>query len=645
MVERIMTTIEQYGNDSMKQDVIDPTKDTLPTLSSKVMFWRPKYLNESLWLEHIPFYFWLVEALKPQLIVESEVEDGSTLFALCQAVDKLNLDTVTHSFFEANECSEKVSDYGYENYREFLSLEQGSIVEAMDQYPNGSIDLFVMKDSATLLKNKRLMDRLQTKLSEKSIVIIHGSQNKEIRPICNKLKDDYETFEFTYGEGLLVVGYGSDQLTQIASFLKQSESMSSSRLVQNVYSRLGESCRETWVNRKLNREVRELEKSIKGFKRASELAEQDCISLSGKLEESVVINDQAIERAEKAEEANLILASDLSTKQVQLDELQDQLTHLQLEKADFEIEKAGIDKENSELKASLASRFNELAELTQIANSTDISLSDTKNAHKQVKQQLDEAIKHNQALLSSEEVLKQSLKEFESKINFLNKEKVSLQTQVKEAGGDSLELSKALDDAKNLESTLNLERQANKNLKKDNELLEADQVSAAKIISDQKREIIELEQSLQKRFDELATLTKLLSENDRVERQSQAKLVVGNSDSVKKSKTNLVTKIGKRRLKKKKEKRRLESDVKKIQESGLFDPEWYVSHYPESKEFKKGPVVHFLREGFKKNYNPSMDFSSEFYYALHQDVEEAGMNPLLHYIEFGIAEGREISKV
>ena len=44
----------------------------------RTIFSRPVYLPESDWLEHIPFAFWLVEALAPRLLVDIGAPCGAS---------------------------------------------------------------------------------------------------------------------------------------------------------------------------------------------------------------------------------------------------------------------------------------------------------------------------------------------------------------------------------------------------------------------------------------------------------------------------------------------------------------------------------------------------------------------------------------
>src|SRR5689334_2120110 len=59
-----------------------------------IIFHTPRRLTPfSGWVEHIPFAMFLVDVLKPSLIVELGTEYGDSYCAFCQAVQELNLDT------------------------------------------------------------------------------------------------------------------------------------------------------------------------------------------------------------------------------------------------------------------------------------------------------------------------------------------------------------------------------------------------------------------------------------------------------------------------------------------------------------------------------------------------------------------------
>jgi len=78
-----------------------------------------------------------------------------------------------------------------------------------------------------------------------------------------------------------------------------------------------------------------------------------------------------------------------------------------------------------------------------------------------------------------------------------------------------------------------------------------------------------------------------------------------------------------------------------ISESGLVDAEWYLRNYPDVVEI---PVDHYVRAGASEGRDPNPMFSTKAYLKLNPDVAISGMNPLLHFVLYGAAEGRRFSE-
>jgi FMN phosphatase YigB (HAD superfamily) len=79
----------------------------------------------------------------------------------------------------------------------------------------------------------------------------------------------------------------------------------------------------------------------------------------------------------------------------------------------------------------------------------------------------------------------------------------------------------------------------------------------------------------------------------------------------------------------------------RIEGSGLFDAEWYrTTHVPNLSPNQA--ARHYLWEGAALGMNPGPLFDGEWYLGNNADVARAGLNPLLHYLESGRAEGRPI---
>jgi GT2 family glycosyltransferase/glycosyltransferase involved in cell wall biosynthesis len=72
-----------------------------------------------------------------------------------------------------------------------------------------------------------------------------------------------------------------------------------------------------------------------------------------------------------------------------------------------------------------------------------------------------------------------------------------------------------------------------------------------------------------------------------------------------------------------------------------FDAEYYANNCPELGE--EDPAAHYLRSG--DLYNPSASFDGLAYLEINDDVRNAGLNPLVHYLRYGRAEGRRMVAV
>lgn len=79
--------------------------------------------------------------------------------------------------------------------------------------------------------------------------------------------------------------------------------------------------------------------------------------------------------------------------------------------------------------------------------------------------------------------------------------------------------------------------------------------------------------------------------------------------------------------------------------SGLFDVDYYLRLNPDVRDSGVDPVIHYMEFGGAEGRNPSPEFDSNWYLNHYPDVKTAGVNPLLHYLRFGRQEGRTSQSV
>ena len=104
-----MNTMEMQKHDLLNAD---GANDFRP-LALRSIFWRPDFVTESPWSEHIPFAFWLVEAHQPRVVVELGCDSGTSYFAFCQAVDRLGMDSRCFAFGEWSGTAVSVRAIGW----------------------------------------------------------------------------------------------------------------------------------------------------------------------------------------------------------------------------------------------------------------------------------------------------------------------------------------------------------------------------------------------------------------------------------------------------------------------------------------------------------------------------------------------------
>jgi len=72
----------------------------------------------------------------------------------------------------------------------------------------------------------------------------------------------------------------------------------------------------------------------------------------------------------------------------------------------------------------------------------------------------------------------------------------------------------------------------------------------------------------------------------------------------------------------------------------LFDTAYYVRRYVAKMQRGEDPLTHFLRDGAAHRHQPHPWFDTAHYASVNADVAQSDINPLVHYVVFGVREGR-----
>lgn len=81
-------------------------------------------------------------------------------------------------------------------------------------------------------------------------------------------------------------------------------------------------------------------------------------------------------------------------------------------------------------------------------------------------------------------------------------------------------------------------------------------------------------------------------------------------------------------------------DAELVSKSGLFDSIWYLNNYDDVMLSGMDPIIHYLEFGHLEGRDPSSVFDSKDYLDKNRDVAELNSNPLVHWIKYGRLEKR-----
>ena len=179
------------------------------------------------WIKHIPFAYFAVSVLRPDLIVELGVHSGNSFSAFCQAVVENNLSTKCygvdtfagdlHSRLYDESIFKDISSFIEVNFGKFARLIRGSFAESVDLFKDKSIDLLHIDGLHTYAAVSRDFATWLPKVRGNGVILFHDIEVKGedfgVWQLWAEIKDRYKiTYEFKYGYGLGVLCLGESPL-------------------------------------------------------------------------------------------------------------------------------------------------------------------------------------------------------------------------------------------------------------------------------------------------------------------------------------------------------------------------------------------------------------------------------------------------
>ena len=179
-----------------------------------------QFANNSAWRGHLPFAAWLTRTFKPTVIVELGSHWGHSYFTFCQAVSEANLQTSCYAV-DTWQGDEHAGNYGdevfafvdahnKEHYAKFSHLLRMTFDEALNQIPDGTVELLHIDGLHTYEAVKHDFETWKIKLAPGAVVLFHDTYVRErafgVWQLWEELQATYpNNLTFTHSSGLGVL--------------------------------------------------------------------------------------------------------------------------------------------------------------------------------------------------------------------------------------------------------------------------------------------------------------------------------------------------------------------------------------------------------------------------------------------------------
>ncbi len=226
--------------------------------ASPASYWSPPLVVASGWLEHAPFAYWLMDAVRPTTLVELGTHNGFSFFVFCEAVRRLGIDTTCsaidtwegddHAGFYSEEVYRAVLDTKTTRYEETAVLLRGYFDDHVSTFDDGSIDVLHIDGRHGYEDIKHDYESWLPKVKPDGIVLFHDTAVLDrgfgVHRFWAELTARHESFSFAHGNGLGVLCPG---LVHPALAGLLSASPDEAVTIREFYARRGELVTQTYA--------------------------------------------------------------------------------------------------------------------------------------------------------------------------------------------------------------------------------------------------------------------------------------------------------------------------------------------------------------------------------------------------------------
>ena len=222
--------------------------------------WEPDHLTLSAWLEHVPFAFWIVKALRPSCLVELGTERGVSYAAFCQAIERLSLPTRCYAVdtWRGDEHAGHYDESVYQSvaaltdrrYSRFATLLRMTFAEALPHFADGEVDLLHIDGLHTYEAVAEDFRTWRSKLSERGVVVFHDINVRRddfgVWRLWRELSAQFPHFSFNHGYGLGILGVGRRIPAPLQTLFQLNDEPETQSYIRRVFASRGVAVRRTF---------------------------------------------------------------------------------------------------------------------------------------------------------------------------------------------------------------------------------------------------------------------------------------------------------------------------------------------------------------------------------------------------------------